>query len=148
MKKRRASHSPSPIHHLTKHHRYRRTDKRRHYRRCNHCCRIHTAVLLPVYNHIDRNQLQRRYVKYKKITHLFRRRPLSFTEYHIFLTCSHFRKILRIPRSASNFASSSIALRPPCVKLMTRIFLIFGENCCCLSDKEYLTPIYKLKDNS
>ncbi len=58
MKNEEPSRPPLPIHHLTKHHRRRRAEKRRRNRRRNYRRRIHAAVLLPVHNHIHRNQLQ------------------------------------------------------------------------------------------
>ena len=49
-KKRRAlSGSPLPIHHLTKHHRRKRAEKRSHNRRRDYSRRIHAAVLLPAF---------------------------------------------------------------------------------------------------
>ena len=47
---------------LTKYYRCQRTKKRRHDCRSNDRGRINAAVLLPVYDHIHRYELQGRYI--------------------------------------------------------------------------------------
>ena len=61
---------PLPILPFTIHHRHRRTHKRRHNRRGNNPRRVHTAVLLPVSDHIHWYQLQGRNIQYQKRAHL------------------------------------------------------------------------------
>lgn len=57
------------IFYFTVHHRHRRTHKRCRNRRGNNPRRVHTAVLLPVSDHIDRYQLQGRNIQYQKRAH-------------------------------------------------------------------------------
>lgn len=94
-------HSPPPILHFTIHHRSQRTEKRRHNCRCNDRRRICASVLAPVRNHIYRNKLQRRNIKYKKSTHFI----AGFPYFSLFY-------ILCIPSFLLNFDNASIAFNP------------------------------------
>ncbi len=134
------SYSPPPILHLTIHHRRQRTDKRRHNRRRNNSRRVHTPVLLPVRNHIDRYQLQRRNIQNQKRTHLIAGNPAIFP----FAAMGSSPPLLPVlfpfffpsakmpypagtypgvPRSASNCANASIALSPALCQVSDTNFL-------------------------
>ena len=125
--KRRGLSAPLPFHYLTIHHRRHRTHRRSHDCRPYDRRRVHAPILRPISDHIHRDQLQRRYIQYQKRTHFITGNALPCAFYKCW--CMRILRFLPsvctypgVPRSSSSFANSSIALSPPCVKLMTRIF--------------------------
>ena len=90
---------------------YHRTDKRRHNRRRNHCCRIGTSVLAAICNNIYWYQLQRRYIHHKKRAHLNTGSPRTIICQTTQRTCC--RRIHIFPIPTLPFKLLQIAHCPP-----------------------------------
>ena len=131
------------IFYFTIHNRRQRTHKRGHDRRSDNPGRIHTPILLPVSNHIHRNQLQRRYIQNQKRTHLVACNSATFStcingQLTAILTClvPLFLSILK-----NTFPCRNIPRRPPLRLQLRQLLHRLQSALCQVSDTNFVKNI-------